>query len=334
MQLPRRPLKHIRRAILRVLRHRFPAVQRLRQVERAARVARDLERLRNIMVGRPELRVPITCSGRADGAGGQALSVVSALAFAANHRCRYLHTPFRRISHVAGDPGEWMRRWEAFFGFGHGETAVPADAEIVPLRRFVRLCRRDPSYFPGPRTVLNAHCFGYSEFSKHDISHLSPRLRAKYHSSDKSGIMLHRMPGAINVAIHVRRGDVGVDHFRHMADGPILNAVAQLRATFESIGRAATFNAFSEGVPDQFRPYSEAGCRLHLGTDTFETLHNLVAADVLVAAPSAFSWVAALLSEGIVLSPSLDWGVRDGWLARAADGTFDQARFIDMLRLT
>jgi hypothetical protein len=331
MALPRRPLKHLRRAIMRMLRHRFPAVQKRREAERAARHGRDIERLRGIADSRPDLKIQITCSGRLDGAGGQALSVISALAFADHHHCRYLHTSFRGIAHVEGDPESWTRRWEVFFGFGQGETPVPADAEIMPVRRFVRLYRRDPSYIPGPRVVVQAGSFGYSEFSKSDMTRLTPRLRAKYNSRDKSAIRLHRAPGAINVAIHVRRGDVREGFFRYMPDAPILHTIAQLRAAFDSLGLAAALNVYSEGAVDNFQPYSEAGCLLHLSTDTFETFHNMVSADVLVPAPSAFSWTAALLSDAIVLAPDLSWGIRDLWLTRSPDGAFDQARLVDML---
>ena len=116
MPLPRRPLKHLRRAIFKAVRHRFPALQRHLTAERQARLVRDLRRLRAIAASRPELQIQITYGDRFDGVGGQALSVISALAFADNYHCRYLHTPFQRISHVEGDVATWTRRWEEFFG--------------------------------------------------------------------------------------------------------------------------------------------------------------------------------------------------------------------------
>ena len=331
MPLPRRPLKHLRRAIFKALRHRFPSLLQHLSAERQARHMRDLRRLRAIAASRRELQIQITYGDRFDGAGGQALSVISALAFADNHHCRYLHTPFQRISHVEGDVATWTRRWEEFFGFGHGEREVPADAEIMPLRQFVRLFRLNPSYVPDPRMVAMAPSFGYGEFIENHTFRLGPRLRTKYYSSDKSTIPVHRRTGAINVAIHVRRGDVGPDNFRYVGDAPILNTIAALRAVFGSMACAAALNVFSEGAPEQFQHYVEAGCSLHLNTDTFETFHNLVAADLLVTAPSAFSRVAAMLSDGIVLTPTMEWGVRDGWLTRALDGTFDQKRLTEML---
>ena len=316
---------------MKALRHRFPVVKARWVAENIARHNRDVRRLCAIADTRPELQIRITCAGRADGVGGHALSHISALAFAINHRCRYLHTPFSRISHVEGDPDEWVRRWEAFFNFGYGEEPVPPDAEIVPLRKFVRLCRRDPSYVPGPRVVVQGTAFGYGEFLRSDSGRLTSSLRAKYFASDKSAIPVHREPSAISVAIHVRRGDVTPHVARYESDEPILNAIGQLRASLKSIGRSVTLNVYSEGKPDQFRAYSDAGCRLHLSTDTFETFHNLAAADVLLAAQSTFSWTAALLSVGIVINPSNQQCERDDWITRTPDGTFDARRLIDMM---
>ena len=273
----------------------------------------------------------ITCFGRRDGAGGQALSVISALAFAENHGCRYLHTPFQSISHVEGDSRAWTTRWERFFGLGTGEPPVPLDAEIVSLRQFVRWCRRDPGYVPRPHTVVHSTGFGYAEVGQHDISRLQPKLFAKYHSEDKSAIPLHRRTGEAMVAVHVRRGDVGVGFFRYMPDEPILNTIAHVRAAFHALGRPASFNVYSEGSAEDFKAYSELGCVLHLSTDTFETFHNLVCADVLVAAPSAFSRTAALLSRGIILSPEEEWGVHARWVVRAPDGSFSQDRLVELL---
>lgn len=333
MHIPRRPFKRVRRTILKVL-HRGAGLEfarGIREREEVERVKRDLERLRRIRAARPELEVRITCFGRRDGAGGQALSIISALAFAENHGCRYFHTPFRRIAHAPGDQAEWTRRWEEFLGLGAGEAPVPPDAVLMPLRRFVRFCRRDPRYQPDPRTIVHAFVFGYREFSQHDIGRLKPRLRAKYLAHDKSAIPLHQSAGALTVAIHVRRGDLHAGYFRYMPDAPILNTIARLRLLLAAEGRHAVFNLYSEGPPEQFRPYRDAGCRLHLGTDTFETFHNLVEADLLVAAPSAFSRAAALLSEGIVLAPGAHWDGHRDWLTRARDGSFDRAALAAML---
>jgi len=281
---------------------------------------------------RPDVAVAITCSGRHDGAGGQALAVMSAIAFALNHGCRYLHTPFWMVFHVQGDVERWRQRWEAFFNLGHGEETLPADAVIVRLPEYARMIRHSPAGHPGARLVCQWVDFDFSELMQPaTMALLRARLRAKYFASDKSTVTTYRRAGAINVAVHLRRGDVGLDHGRYTHDGPSLATIAALHAVAASIGRTAAINVFSEGALDQFAPYAAAGCVLHIGTDPFEAFHNLVVADVLVTASSQFSRAAAMLSNGIVINQTDRWGRDERWLKRTRDGRFDGARLAQLL---
>jgi len=309
-----------------------PAALAYREEERKVRLMRDLASLREYLAGRPELRLAITSAGRVDGAGGQALAIISAMAFAHNHHCRYLHTPFRHIDHVEGDAAAWTRRWETFFGLGHSEPLVPADSQIVPLERFAARIRRRPAGAVDASLVVQALSFRYAEMAKPDaLRHLMPILRAKYLSTDKSAILVFRTAGAVNVAVHVRRGDVGPDDPRYMTDPPILATIAGVSDVINSVGRRTAIHLFSEGTPDRFQPYSALGCTLRLSTDPFEAFHNLVAADLLITTDSAFGRAAAMMSDAIALHPTSKWGLADRWLACAADGTFDRAKLATLL---
>lgn len=335
LRLPRRPLTRARRALAKVLGLKRPAAPASR-AERVrvnkARHGRDLRRLKALAERRPELQLRITCAGKNDGVGAQALAVISALAFAASNNCRYLHTPFRTIAHAEGDPVSWAARWEAFLGLGHGETAVPDDALLAPLRQFVRAHRRDPSRMDDPRTVVRAPHFSAAGVQDADAyQRLMPKLRAKYYSSDKSALPLFREEDAITVAVHVRRGDIAAGRRRYIPDAPILNTIAGLRSVIGSIGRKAHINIFSQGTADMFRPYRDAGCHVHLDTDPFVSFHNLVTADVLVAAPSSFSHLAALLGDGAVVKPTGNLSASGRWIGRSADGQLDRAKLVDFL---
>ena len=309
-----------------------PAARVYREEARKVRLMRDLASLREYLAGRPELRLAITSAGRVDGAGGQVLAVVSAMAFAHNHHCRYLHTPFRHIDHVEGDAAAWTRRWETFFGLGHGEPLVPADSQMVPLERFAPRIRRSPTGAIDPGLVVHALSFHYAEMAKPaTLRHLMPILRAKYLSTDKSAIPVFRTAGAVNVAVHVRRGDVGPDDPRYTTDLPILATIAGVSDVINSVGRRTAIHLFSEGTPDRFQPYSALGCTLHLSTDPFEAFHNLVASDLLITTDSAFGRSAAMMSDAIALHPTSKWGLAERWLTYAADGTFDRAKLATLL---
>jgi hypothetical protein len=278
-----------------------PAARAYREEARKDRLMRDLASLREYLAGRPELWLAITSAGRVDGAGGQVLAA-------------------------------WTRRWETFFGLGHGEPLVPADSQMVPLERLAPRIRRSPTGAIDPGLVVRALSFRYAEMAKPaTLRHLMPILRAKYLSADKSAIPVFRTAGAVNVAVHVRRGDVGPDDPRYMTDLPILTTIAGVRDVINSVACRTAIHLFSEGTPDRFQPYSALGCTLHLSTDPFEAFHNLVAADLLITTDSAFGRSAAMMSDAIALHPTSKWGLAERWLTYAADGTFDRAKLATLL---
>jgi hypothetical protein len=271
--------------------------------------------------GRLGPRVAITCRGRGDGVGAQAIGAVSAMVLARLIGRPYRHTPFATMSHAIGDPQDWARSWERFLALGHGETPVPPDAEIIPLAAMVS----DPVAFTDRPVVIQEPVYRLERLTAGAVQEtLRATLRARYRVNDKSAIARHRGPaGALTAAIHVRRGDVTPDHpWRYVGDDRILRSIERLQRAIAAIGRAVQVNLYSEGDPADFRAFADQGCRLHIGTDTYETFHNLVAADILIRAPGNFSELAGLLSEGIVIAPSKHATQLSNCLLRRANGDF------------
>lgn len=245
--------------------------------------------------------ISITCLGRHDGAGAQALGVISALLWAEATGGRYLHTPFAVMDHaVSATYEEWAARWERFMNLGHGERRVPRSARIIPARDLLNR----PETLAKPGTVLAATYFHWREFQTPEaLERLRPLLRRKYYSRSKSGVRIHRgASGGLMVAIHVRRGDITEDrrHF-YTHNDLVMNTIEGVRAVARDLGRTLHLNLFSEGPAEMFAPFAAAGCTLHLDRDPFEAFHNLVSADILVQAKSSFSYLAGMISTGIVL---------------------------------
>ena len=276
--------------------------------------------------------ISITCLGRHDGAGAQALGVISALLWAEATGARYLHTPFAQMAHrVDATREEWAARWERFLNLGHGEPRVPRNARIIPARDLLTR----PETLAKPGTVVAASYFHWREFQTPEaLDRLRPLLRQKYFSRSKSGVRIHRgAPGGLMVAIHVRRGDITEDRrdfYTH--NDLVMNTIEGVRAVARDLGRTLHLNLFSEGPEDMFAPFAAADCTLHLDRDPFEALHNMVSADILVQAKSSFSYLAGMIATGIVLHERYatnaagdafyrhapDWIVRDG------TGAFDR----------
>src|SRR5262249_7095665 len=85
--------------------------------------------------------------------------------------------------------------------------------------------------------------------------------------------------------------------------------------------------AFSEGSCSDLDELEALGVKLFLGTDTFRTLREIIEADILVMAKSAFSYVAAIISAGIKLYEPCGYPPFKTWLVREPKGSFDECVF-------
>ena len=275
---------------------------------------------RLIAEGRLGPDVGVTCQGREDGAGAQAMGAISAMAVARSAGCKYRHTPFKSVAHAEGAREEWARRWESFFNLGDGEASVPDDADLVPLSVAVL----NPDAYAGRPIVIVEQVFGLpQELDAPVRDALRGALRAKYWSGGKSAIPSHRGPaGCFTAAFHLRRGDVDRTRNanRYVGDTAALRQIARLQEAVAPFDRTLTINLYSEGSAADFGAFADAGCNLHISADAFETFHNMVTADILMIAPSTFSRLAGLLSHGIVVGDRRRSFQLSGWLRRRATG--------------
>lgn len=280
---------------------------------------------RLIAEGRVRSDIAVTCRGRRDGAGQQAIAIIKAMMLACYAGCRYLHSPFDRMAHAEGAPEEWAARWERFFNLGDGEALVPADAELVPLSAAIE----NPEPCADRPVVISESLFGVPKAAIPVGEPLRSELRARYWRSSKAAIPSHRAPTGITIAVHLRRGDVDAERNRrrYVLEEILLRDLGRLQSALAPFGRKLTLNLYSEGKPEDFRAFAEAGCNLHIGEDHFETLHNMATADILLAAPSNFSYIAGFLSRGIVLDHRRRAPKFSDWLRR------DKNRDISIKRL-
>ena len=104
-----------------------------------------------------------------------------------------------------------------------------------------------------------------------------------------------------NIAIHIRRGDVQAtneESFRYTSNDFYLGKIRMLTETYKN--KDILFHIYSEGCADEFACFKMDNCILHLNEDVKFTFIGLITADVLIQAKSSFSYVAGLLSHGIV----------------------------------
>lgn len=143
-------------------------------------------------------------------------------------------------------------------------------------------------------------------------------FKEKYRSVPKE---CYYDPSRINVAIHVRRGDVRRG-YRFTENESILAIYRQLAARED-----CNFHLFSQGEPEDFRAFE--GAELYLDEDLFLTFHHMVMADVLVMAKSSLSYTAAMLSDGVKIYEPFFFPPLDGWLVRNILLSEEQMKTLD-----
>jgi hypothetical protein len=103
-------------------------------------------------------------------------------------------------------------------------------------------------------------------------------------------------------------------------------AVARIKRVLDARSLDHKVMVFSQGHPEDFSELTALGVDLHLDTDPIATMHDLVDADILITAISTFSYVAGLLSDGIIFTlPEVDNLRLDSWLLLDPNGDFDEA---------
>ena len=122
-------------------------------------------------------------------------------------------------------------------------------------------------------------------------------------------------PIKCDVAIHIRRGDVGrIDnHGRKNSDGTPYRHWVQRYDSNEYYVKAINFiraemnnhnlkiAIFSQGSESDFTEFfDDINIILHLGGDWRVAYHSLVDAPILITSISEFAWTAGVLSKGTV----------------------------------
>ena len=104
----------------------------------------------------------------------------------------------------------------------------------------------------------------------------------------------------MNVAVHIRRFNTrdcrtgGTD----TPDSYYLDVMNKIRSKY--LQKPLKFHIYSQGEPIIFREYVADDVALHLNESIQDTFTGFVFADILVTSQSSFSYVAALLSCGII----------------------------------
>lgn len=273
----------------------------------------------------------ITCPGSRDGLGAQLQSRMSCMLYAECRGLTYVHSPFEVLDFTPADQPDWPAQWERFLGIGVGEPTV-SDVrnqlgEAVRVSNPTQIRMRNNSFW----SVPNAHA--YADLYPHHYLRITGKLAARYAAAPKGPLRPHYTPGALNVALHLRRG-ADLSHKMHLRSGDASTAtiVQAILAAAPVPRKSVVLRVFSQGKPDDFPALHSFGVEFHLNEDLFLTFDSLVQADVLVMAKSCLSYSAALLSRGVKIYEPTGHRPLPGWQVTRNDGRLDYTRLARALR--
>lgn len=246
----------------------------------------------------------LTMAGRTDGGGAQVQAAMSVQALCLAMEIPYVHTPFTQLDH-AQDP-DYPVRWERAFGFSLTNPTQPQERS-VSAAEFMQ----DKTLWNTGMVVRLADAQKYTRHHPELYWPVAQRIRPHFFGQDS----ISTRP--LTCAIHVRRGDVSNDrHKRRFTPVErLFPAVSAVQAAAERAHQDVSFVVHSNGAPDELRPLAELGCMLCTDTDPLDSLRDMALANILVAAKSSFSYVAALLCEGLVVFEPYWNPPLPGWVA-------------------
>ena len=263
--------------------------------------------LRNYLQQLLGLRPPvcITCIGLSgEGPGSQALTIMHAITFARTYGLRYIHTPFSHIEHADRAIPDWINGWERQFNFGYGEAM--SDGKPFDY------CRNCYEMFP---------IFAIDDLTNFTpvLSTTIPEFRRKYYCNKSP-----RKNEILTIVVQVRRREVTSSHSMWTSTSFIVGTIAKVRAVLDAHNIKYKIIIFSQAdIAELNSPETE----IYVDADPIWTMQEAIEADILIMAKSTFSYVSAVLSDGIKIYEPFKYPPLNDWVIRGPNDKFDHAAF-------
>jgi hypothetical protein len=223
-----------------------------------------------------------TVRDRIDGFGSQYHAILSGIAYSDYKKYKYLYSPFLIMEH-----GVDVNKLNSFIGIHNDSINKPEDGDVIisePYSNEVHWSYK-PSIYYTPDVLK--------------------KIREFYYIKEKPTTDM------IDIAIHIRRGDVNKnDHPNRFTDNYLyIEIIKKLKIKYPGY----KIHIFSQGVHGDFQDLGLDIC-FQLNTDIMETFHSLVRSKVLIMSKSSLSYSAALLNENTVYYMDFHHCPLDNWI--------------------
>jgi len=227
-----------------------------------------------------------TIHNKIDGFGSQLQACFSLIAYCHYKEYTYVHNPFYKMHHNDEELANFPTIMNSFINLEEKFQGI----NTMTNHEKSQVHRVKEGYFV--HGSLNPEFFYNKEVLE--------QLRTCYYSNPKPSLEHIYKPDTYNVALHIRRGDVGKTN-RHSSRYTHNNNYIEILGS-QQLPENTVIHIFSEGTLDDFQDiktiYPDA--MFHLNTNIQETFHGMVKADLLVMSKSSFCYCAALLNENKV----------------------------------
>lgn len=252
--------------------------------------------------------IHVTCSGisvlgNRDGGGAQLLRQLSLIAFSNTFGFSYVHTPLTSVAHNNYNDEEWSNKWENFLQLSKfSDVKIDKNIEFNCFKESIDLI---PSLIKNNREGTNQFykvrdCHSYLNRNISLYEGIRTELRQNYDNTERIPNLLFD-ENILNVAIHVRRGDIRKGDYTGR-----FTSAQKLKKVIQQIENVFGFNdykifIFCEEKQSDLEKLESENIQNIYHLDIFDVLDHLIHADLLVTSKSTISYIPALASSGIVI---------------------------------
>ena len=234
-----------------------------------------------------------------DGFGAQYIKIIYSYIYCKLRNLNFLYRPFSSIEHNYKDDSNFVEKLESFINIKNYIPNINNRDNINNITNEMYFLTIIPYLESNIDNIFNSEHLQFIKkcFWEHKVRDVFNNIK-------------------INVAIHIRREntcDKGLAGDRVTTPNSYyLNIMNIIRAKHDN--KNLLFHIYSQGDIKNFKIFQETDVEFHLDEDICKTFLELVAADVLVISPSAFSFCAALLSDGEVYYKKYGEFCRKEWI--------------------
>ena len=213
------------------------------------------------------MSITYTIKGKIDGFGAQYQAILSGIAYCIYNNYVYVHTPIKILAHNTD-----INKANEFIGININSLSYTDSCKIEKqFEPTVHWCNTPSIYY-------NYKVLEY--------------IRNFYYITKKPDI------GPIDIAIHIRRGDVSKEKNinRYIDNNYYKEKIKKLKSKYPTF----TITVFSEGNYKDFDDLGLEESCFRLNIDIFETFHSLVCSKILIQSYSSFSYCAGIINQNTV----------------------------------